>query len=313
MAVRQHVSEPPEVRPDLPTARAAARARHRKAWAAFWRDYRRHRIGLTGLAMIVLFCVIALAVPLFSDPRGLKEAFATGPILSPPTDGYPLGTDMFGRSVLTLTLWGSRISLLVGVAATAITVLIGTLVGVSAGYFGGRTDGALNALSNWFLVLPWIPLAIALASILGPTLVNVIVVIAITSWAGAARLIRAQTLSLKQRAFVERARAMGASDAHIIRRHILPNLVPVISANTVLAVAIAILSETTLSLLGLGDPNAISWGTVIEEAFNAGAITAGAWWWLLPPGIGVVLVVLAFTMCGFALEEILNPRLRRRT
>jgi peptide/nickel transport system permease protein len=297
--------------PELPSARAAARARRRRAWAAFWRDYRRHRIGMAGLLLVLTFCALAVLAPIVSDPRGLQEAFATGPVLAPPSAAYPLGTDSFGRSVLTLTLWGTRISLVVGIAATAMTVLIGTAVGVTAGYFGGRTDAALNALSNWFLVLPWIPLAIALAAILGPTLINVIVVIAVTSWAGAARLVRAQTLSLKHRPFVERARAIGAGDWHIVRRHVLPNLVPVISANTVLAVAIAILSETTLSLLGLGDPNSISWGTVIEEAFNSGAITAGAWWWLLPPGLGIVLVVLAFAMCGYALEEIMNPRLRR--
>ena len=137
-----------------------------------------------------------------------------------------------------------------------------------------------------------------------------IIVIGITSWASTARLVRAQTLSVKQSPFVERSRALGGSEWHLATRHVLPNLVPVILANTVLAIALAILSETTLALLGLGDPGTISWGTMIYEAFVAGAISGGQWWWLLPPGLAIVLVVLAFTMCGYALEEILNPRLR---
>jgi peptide/nickel transport system permease protein len=124
--------------------------------------------------------------------------------------------------------------------------------------------------------------------------------------------VRAQTLSVKERPFVERARALGSSDWHLITRHILPNVFPVIFANTVLTVALSILAETTLSLLGLGDPNAVSWGGIIFESFDAGSITAGYWWWLIPPGLAIVLVTLAFTMCGYALDEVLNPRLRER-
>jgi peptide/nickel transport system permease protein len=287
--------------------------RRRRAFAAFRRDYRRSRMGMVGIAILVVAVAVALLAPVLTDQRETQEAFATGPVLAPPSLEYPLGTDVFGRSVLTLTIWGSRVSLLVGFAATAIAASIGTSVGVTGGYMGGRTDGFLNAVSNWFLVIPWIPLAIALASILGPTLLNVILVIGITSWASTARLVRAQTLSVKQSPFVERSRALGGSEWHLATRHVLPNLVPVILANTVLAIALAILSETTLALLGLGDPTSISWGTMIYEAFVAGAISGGQWWWLLPPGIAIVAVVLAFTMCGYALEEVLNPRLRARS
>jgi len=294
------------------SARAAARVRRRRAFAAFRRDYRRSRMGMIGVAILVVAVAVALLAPVLTDRRDTQEAFASGPVLAPPSVEYPLGTDVFGRSVLTLTIWGARVSLLVGFAATAIAASIGTSVGVTGGYVGGRTDGLLNAVSNWFLVIPWIPLAIALASILGPTLLNVILVIGITSWASTARLVRAQTLSVKQSPFVERSRALGGSEWHLATRHVLPNLVPVILANTVLAIALAILSETTLALLGLGDPSSISWGTMIYEAFIAGAISGGQWWWLLPPGLAIVSVVLAFTMCGYALEEILNPRLRAR-
>ncbi len=136
--------------------------------------------------------------------------------------------------------------------------------------------------------------------------------IAVTSWAGTARLVRAQALTVRERTYVERSRALGSGHWHLVSRHILPNVFPVLFANTVLTVALSILSETTLSLLGLGDPNSMSWGRIIQESFDAGALTAGWWWWLIPPGVAIVLVTLSFTMCGYALDEILNPKLRDR-
>jgi peptide/nickel transport system permease protein len=265
---------------------------------------------MAGLVILTIGILVAVLAPVLADHRGTQVAFADGPVLAPPSWRYPFGTDVFGRSVLTLTIWGARVSLVVGIAATAIAMSIGTTVGVTAGYVGGRVDGILNAMSNWFLVIPWIPLAIALASILGPTLTNVIIVIGVTSWASTARLVRAQTLSVKQAAYLERSRALGGGRWHMVTRHVLPALVPVISANTVLAVALAILSETTLSILGLGDPNSVSWGSMIQEAFTNGAISGGDWWWLLPPGIAIILGVLSLTMLGYAMEEVLDPRLR---
>ena len=292
--------------------RAIVWARRRDALARSWTTFRRSRQAMTGLVILVIAVLVALLSPLLVSPEAIDPATAPGTPNQPPSAQFPLGTDGFGRSVLSLIVVGTRVSLLVGLAATIGAVVVGATVGVVAGYYGGtRIDTVLSALTDWFLVIPWLVLAIVLAAILGPTLLNVIVVIAITSWALTARIVRAQTLSVREQLYVERARALGAGDLSIMTRHILPNVFAVVFAQAVLTVAVAILSETTLAILGLGDPTATSWGRVIEEAFNAGAMANGYWWWIVPPGVCVVLVTLAFTMCGYAIEEILNPRLRR--
>ena len=311
-----HGSQGPPVAPGTPAPLSDPRgirwARRRRALLGFWRVYRRSRMGMVGLFLLVFFISIALAAPLLVARERLRVASAPGAILEPPSAGFPLGTDDFGRSVLDLVIYGSRISLLVGFAATVMTMVVGAAVGIVGGYYGGRVDTAMNAFTNWFLVIPWIPLAIVLASILGQSLFNTILVIGITSWAGTARLVRADTLSVKERPYVERARALGAGNWHLVTRHILPNVMPVIFANTVLTVALSILAETTLALLGLGDPLSTSWGSIIFDAFDQGALTAGLWWWLIPPGVCICLVTLSFTMCGYALDEVLNPKIRER-
>jgi len=269
-------------------------------------------MGMVGLVLMVVFIGVALAAPLLVSPSDLDVSTPPGAPFEPPSREFLLGTDDFGRSVLDLVIYGSRISLLVGFAATAVTMIVGAGVGIIGGYYGGRIDTLMNAFTNWFLVIPWIALAIVLTSILGRSLFNIILVIGVTSWAGTARLVRADTLSVKERPYVERARALGSGDWHLVTRHILPNVMPVIFANTVLTVALSILAETTLSLLGLGDPRNVSWGGIINDAFTAGALSAGYWWWIIPPGVCICLVTLAFTMCGYALDEVLNPRIRER-
>jgi peptide/nickel transport system permease protein len=295
------------------SGRRIAWARRRRALGRVVRVYRRNAMGMAGLAILGFFVLVALLAPVISDREALDPTCpCAGAPFQPPSAEFPFGTDDLGRSVMALTIWGSRISLMVGLFATLISVVIGAVVGIVAGYYGRWTETVLMRVTDWFLVIPFLPLAIVLASLLGRSLLIIIFVIGITSWPSTARIVRAQVLSVKTRPYVERARALGASNWHLTTRHILPNVGPIIFANTVLLVAIAILSETTLSFLGLGDPLSISWGTILEAAFNAGAATAGNWWWLVPPGVAIVLVVLAFTMCGYALDEVLNPRLRQR-
>lgn len=285
--------------------------RRRRALGRGWVQYRRDREGVVGLAVLVFFGAVAVGASLLATESQLSAVNTTdNPVWAAPGEFSPLGTDNLGRPIYDQLVYGSQVSLLVGIAATLIAIVIGAVVGLAAGFFGGWVDSLLNRLSEWFLVIPFIPLAIVLAAILGPSLRNIIFVIGVTSWPVTARLIRAQVLTVKQRLYVERSRALGASSAHILGRHILPNVMPLVIANATLTVPIAILSETTLAFLGLGDPLRVSWGSMLEDAFSAGALGREAWWWYLPPGLCVIAVVLAFTLVGRALEAILDPRLR---
>jgi peptide/nickel transport system permease protein len=295
-----------------PGARALRRTRRARALKSSARLFARNKMGVAGLAILTVFVVLALFADVLVPEARLSVTEAPGAPLQPPSSRFWLGTDELGRSVLDLVIQGSQISLLVGFLATAISMLIGALVGIAAGYFGGWIGSALMRLTDWFLVVPFLPLAIVLAAILGRSLFVIALVIGIVTWPGTARVVRAQVLTLKERPYVERARALGASHRQIIARHILPNVFPLIFANTILVVAVAILTEATLSFLGLGDPFSVSWGSILESAFAEGAISLGAWWYLIPPGLCIVLVVLGFTMCGYAFDEILDPRLRER-
>jgi peptide/nickel transport system permease protein len=297
----------------IPTSGSVARARVRASVARTWRLFRHDRAGVAGLVVLAAFIVLALTAPLYLGPENFDVAGPkAGLSMAPPSAGFPLGTDENGLSLLPLLIWGSRVSLLVGFSATVISMVLGTAVGIASGHFRGILGALLQRLTDWFLVIPFLPLVIVLATVLSRGLLTVIIVIGVTSWPGTARLIRSQTLTVEARPYVDRARALGAGDWHIMTRHVLPNVMPLVLANTVLTVAVAILSETTLSFLGLGVPFSTTWGTLIEGAFSHGAISRGAWWYLLPPGVCVIAVVLAFTLVGRALEQVFDPRLRER-
>jgi peptide/nickel transport system permease protein len=263
--------------------------------------------GRIGIGVVGFFVFIAIFGSLLAPYDPNASSLDT---LASPSWSHVLGTTESGADVFSQLLVGARVSIVVGFAAALISALLGSAVGLAGGYFGGWTDRSLDALENWFLVIPTLPLMIVLARILNPSLVVLIAVIGLTSWAGTGRIVRAQVFTLRERAFVERARALGAGDLHIIRKHILPNTLPLIFANTVLIVAVAILSEAALSFLGLGDPTRISWGTMLENAFDNGAPSAGAWWYVIPPGLCITVLVLAVSMLGYLFEEYVNPRLK---
>lgn len=281
-----------------------------QALRQFCRAFAARPSAVAGIVILVAIVVLAVAAPLFIHPSDLNVVTATGPSLAAPSAHYPLGTDQAGRSVLTLLIWGTRASLAIGVIATALTMVVGSGIGLLAGHYGGVTARLLMALTDWFIALPALPLAIALAAVLGQGSVSITVAIAVTSWPGTARLIRAQTLAVEARPFIERARALGAGDLQLMGRQVLPNVAPLILVSSTLTVGGAIISETTLTFLGLGDPTQVSWGSMISQAFGEGAVSQGAWWYIVPPGIAIVIVVLAFTLVGRATEAILNPRMR---
>ena len=276
--------------------------------------------GVVGLAILLVFTFLALAPSLLVGP--LETAVrATGRAFDPPSAAHILGADDLGRDMLNRTVHGARISMTIGLMATLITVVIGTLVGIVAGYVGGRLDSALMRISDFFLVLPTFVLAIILAPVIievvgadaeflgiRATLLVIIVVIGLTSWATTARIIRSQVLSLKGRMFVDRARVIGAGPGRIMARHILPNVMNLIVAQAVLTFATAVFTETTLSFIGLGDPFQPSWGQILNAAQTSGAPGLGAWWFIAPPAVSVVLVVLSFTLVGNALDDLLNPK-----
>ncbi|MFE5326722.1 ABC transporter permease [Embleya sp. NPDC056575] len=298
--------------PALPRRAGATALRwklRREAWGRTWAKFRANRAGMVGLVVLLLFAVVAVFAPLLADSHALRVSAASGPILAPPSREYPLGTDDNGRSVLTLLIFGARVPLLVGLMATVISMVIGTIVGMASGMSDGWAGTILFRFTEWFIVIPFLPLALVLATLLGGSLLSIIVVIGITGWPATALVIRAQTFSVRERPFMERARVLGAGPWHLMSKHVFPNVLPLVFANTTLTVAGSVLAETTLSFLGFGDPTAVSWGTMLNAAFGTGAVSLGAWWALLPPGICVIVVVLAFTMAGQALEDIVNPRL----
>jgi peptide/nickel transport system permease protein len=277
----------------------------------------RRPLGAFGLVTIALVVLIAVFGTLLAPQDPLSTAsFDFAHRMEGPSGSHWLGTDESGRDLLSQFLLGARISLMVGLAAGIASAVFGAIVGICAGYFGGWVDRVLTFLGDWFLVIPFVPFAVLMAALLqddarqiaGGKTGIIVLVLVITGWAGMTRIVRAQVLSLRERPFVERARSQGASHLWIVRRHILPNVMPVVWANSLLIVALAVLGEAGLSYLGLGDPDSFSWGTLLHNGFQAGAINQGAWWYVVPPGVAITLFVLAFFAVGQVVEDAANPR-----
>ena len=272
----------------------------------------RRPMGAIGLGMLVVAVLVAIFAGFLAPYNPYVHPHVTiEDVYQPPTAAHLLGTDDGGNDVLSALIYGARVSLIVGFAASLMTVLIGGTIGLVAGYRGGWVSTVLMRFTDFTLVIPDLALQIVIVAIVGPSLLIIILVIGGLGWTSAARLVRSQTLSVRERMFVLRARAIGAGDLHIVWRHVLPQILPLMLATMVLAVSLAILAESSLAFIGLGDPTVISWGQMLNFAFSRGAVSAGAWWALLPPGLAIVWVVLGTTLLGTALEDVLNPRLKR--
>ncbi|MCL4868717.1 MAG: ABC transporter permease [Anaerolineae bacterium] len=276
----------------------------------FWHTFRRNKMAVVGLFMLVMAILTALFAPQLApyDPKAITRVTIED-IYARPSAAHWLGKDDAGRDVLSSFIYGSRVSLIVGFFASMISIFIGGVIGIVAGFYGGRVENLLMRFTDVMLVIPDLPLTVVIVALTKPSLFNIIFVIGIVGWTGTARLVRSQTLAVKERKFVLRARAIGAGNLHIIRYHILPLVLPLLVVNTVLIISLAILNESTLSFLGLSDPTTLSWGQMLNFAFTRGAMSAGAWWVLVTPGLGIVWLVLGCTLLGQGLEQVLNPRL----
>lgn len=263
-----------------------------------------------GVCLLGVFVLISLLGPLvYHYDHGV---FFLGPRIGAPTESFRLGFDELGRDVLGAVVYGTRASLAIGLFVALLIVLVGTTVGIAAGYYGGLPDILLMRVTEVFMLVPSLPLMITIAAIVGQSFTNIILILGLTGWTSTARLVRAQTMSIKQRSYVERAKSIGASDFYIMRKHILPNVFPLVFSNIILLVQNAIIAESTLAFLGIGDPTIPTWGQLLRSAREYGAITAGYWWLFIPAGLCLVGLASSFVFIGYGFDEILNPKLRRR-
>ena len=264
---------------------------------------------LAGVIMVSLFAAVGVLAPWLApyDPR------APGEPLRPPSSAHLLGTNDSGSDNLSRLVWGARSTLVVVVGATALVLVIGLAVGLTAGLRGGLADSVSMRVVDVFLGLPVLPVLIYISALAGPSLALSIVMIGLLTWPQTARIVRSQTLTLRSRGFVESARGFGAGPLYVMRRHLVPALGPVIAANMVFVGGLAVITETGLAFLGLGDPVAVSWGADLERALSDPQISIGSlWlWWLLPVGLALTLAIVGFTLIGVALEPRFNLRTSR--
>jgi len=269
-----------------------------------WEAFRRNPLGPASLVVLLLMCVVAVAAPLIADyPSGYGED-----VLAPPSGAHWFGTDDLGRDVFAQVVWGTRVSIVVGLAASALAIAVGVVVGVAAAYFR-RADAALGVVVDLSLSLPVLPLMILVAALAGPSVSTLVVVIAAFSWPEVARVVRSQGLSVVPMPYVSAAHALGGTDLWIIRKHVLPGVAPVVAVSVVLTTSRAVLSEAGLSFLGLGDPDSWSWGAILHNAQRSGSL-ATAWWTTLFPSLAILVLVVAATLVAVAYNDASNPRTR---
>lgn len=270
------------------------------------RDLLRTRRPLVlGLAIVGGFAFVAIFARVL-EPYDVHQQ--VGEVFARPSGDHLLGIDDGGYDVLSRLIEGARVSLLIAVAASTVAMLVGGGVGITAGYLGGRVDSVLMRITDYFIVIPALPLMIVIAAVWGPSLDHVILVVGLLLWNTTARVVRAHVLSIRERGFIRRAQAMGAGHWRIVFHHILPHTRALLIANTVLTVAVAIFFEAALAFLGLEAADTISWGTMISSSFQRAAISDGAWWAIVPPGACIALIVVGCNLVGTAIEDESNPR-----
>lgn len=272
-----------------------------------WTQLRSNPGAAVGAVVFAVLLVLAFASPLLA-PYDPDASFASG--YAPPSASHWLGLDDGGNDILSQLMFGTRTSLLVGFGSSVLAIVIGVVLGLASGYWGGRTDSAISSVTDFFLVIPEVPLMMVIAAVWGQGLAKMTLVIGMLLWSWTVRVIRAQVMSVKERVFVRRAKSLGATDWHIVTRHVLPQVAPLIIVNFVLTVAVAVFDESALSFLGLGDPRVISLGRILDNANQGGAATLGAWWALIPAGAVIAILILSLTLMGQAVEDALNPRLK---
>lgn len=280
----------------------------RETISEVWKSYRKSKLGLAGLTLFVVIVAIALTAPIIApyNPWLTVDQPFGAPSLS-----HILGTNDAGQDIFSELLYGAQTSLLVGISAALIVTALGTIVGIVAGYFGGIVENLLMRITDIFLLIPDLPFIMILALYLGPSVWNVILAIGMLWWSGTARVIRSIVLTVKEEPFIESARAIGASNRRIMLSEILPHTIPVIVVGVIRFTGFGVLYEAGLSFLGLGDPTAKSWGTMLHFAQSRGAFLRGMWWWFLPPGFCISLTIISFTLISFSLDRILNPKMRK--
>jgi len=260
-------------------------------------------LGVIIVAFFIFIAIFGYALAPYSPTE------QSGPVYAPPSTQHWLGTDDSGVDVLSELLAGSRTSMIVGFAAAFVAMLVGGGIGLLAGYMGGKTDGGLMRMTDYFLVIPDLVLMIVIVTVFGPSMLLVIMVIGLLLWTSTARIVRSQVKSIRERVYVRRAGSLGATHRRIVFQHVLPQVAPLLIATTVLAIAYAIFDESALAFLGVGVPG-VSWGNMLEHAFERTAMTQGAWWAFVPPGLAIGAVVIGCYLIGQAIEDALNPRLR---
>ena len=277
-------------------------------WAIAVRHFRRNRPAVVGLGLIVLLYLVALLAPYLApyDPIAQDDIARTS--FRAPSGEYLLGTDKFGRDILSRILYGARISLAIGFVATAISVTLGTLIGAVAGYVGGKVDAALMRFTDMVLAFPRLVLLIMVVALFSPSITVIILVLGLTQWPGTTRIVRADVLSLREREFIQAARALGMSGSRIIMRHLVPNVLAPVIVTATLGIGNTIVLEAGLSFLGMGvQPPTPTWGSMVSDGRDN---LLSAWWVATFPGLTIVLVVLAFNLVGDGLRDALDPRLR---